>query len=79
MIDTSKALTNFLATSGILTTTVSIFIFVLRARALLVTPFFLSIDKGKLSGIGLVLGPYMIEEIEGALWPIYGTRLGGQY
>jgi hypothetical protein len=27
----------------------------------------------------LILGPSMFEEIEGALWPIYGARLGGQY
>jgi hypothetical protein len=50
-----------------------------RQRALLVTPFLLSINRGKFSETGLVLGPCMTEEIEGALWPIYGIRLGGQY
>jgi hypothetical protein len=49
------------------------------ARALLSTPFLLSVDKGRLSKTGLVLGPCMIEDIEGALWPIYGTCLSGQY
>jgi hypothetical protein len=37
------------------------------------------IDRGKMSDKGLILGPCITEEINGALWPIYGTRLGGQY
>jgi hypothetical protein len=41
--------------------------------------FLLSVDKGRLSITGLIRGPCMIEETEGALWPIYGTCLGGQY
>jgi hypothetical protein len=76
---TSKVSANFPAISGMLTTTVSILLFILRARTLLVTTFLLSVDKGRLSETGLTLGPCMTEEIEGALWPIYGARLGGQY
>jgi hypothetical protein len=62
-----------------LTTIVSIVLLVFRARVLLSTPFLLSVYKGRLSETGLVLGPYMIEEIEGALWLMYGTYLSGQY
>jgi hypothetical protein len=65
--------------SEISTTVVSIFLLVLRARVLLSPPFLLSVDKGRLSGTGLILEHRMIEEIEGALWSIYGVRLGGQY
>jgi hypothetical protein len=76
---TSKALTNFTAMSEISRTAVSIFLLVLRARVLLSPPFLLSVDKGRSSERELIMGPCMIEEIEGALWPIYGARLGGQY
>jgi hypothetical protein len=62
-----------------LMTTVTIFLLVLQERVLLDPPFLLSVDKGKLYGTGLILGPYMNEETEGALWPIYSARLGGQY
>jgi hypothetical protein len=75
--NTSKALTNFPAMSAISTTVVSIFLLVLRTMVLLSPLFLLSVDKGRLSEIGLILGPCMIEEIEGALWPIYGACLGG--
>jgi hypothetical protein len=77
--NTSKASTNFQSISGMLMTIVAIFLLVLRERVLLDPPFLLSVDKGNLSGTGLILGPSMFEEIEGALWPIYGARLGGQY
>jgi hypothetical protein len=77
--NTSKALANLPAMSKISTTAVSIFLLVLRARVLLSPLFLLSVDKGRLSETRLVLGPYMIKEIEGALWPIYGVCLGGQY
>jgi hypothetical protein len=75
---TSKAPANFPAMSGMLTTTVSIFFFVLHARTLQGMSFLLKVDKGRLSGVRLILGPCMTEEIEGALYPIYETRLGGQ-
>jgi hypothetical protein len=48
-------------------------------KSLVETTFPLDVDKGRLSGTRTILGPCMIEEIEGALWPIYGTYLGGQY
>jgi hypothetical protein len=67
---TSKALANFPARSGRSTSVVSIIFLVFRERVLLGTPFLLSVDKGRLSETGLVLGPCMIEEIEGALWPM---------
>jgi hypothetical protein len=35
--------------------------------------------SGRWSATGLSLGPYMIEEIERALWLIYGVCLGDQY
>jgi hypothetical protein len=63
--------------SGISTTAVSIFLLVLRERVLLSPLFLLSGDKGRLSETGLILGPCMIKEIEGALWLIYGACLGG--
>jgi hypothetical protein len=78
-VNTLKALADTLAMSDASTTTLLIILFVLWARALLVTPFLLSVDRGKLSATGLVSGPCMIEEIKGALWPIYGILLGGQY
>jgi hypothetical protein len=64
--------------SGMSTTAVSIFFLVLRARVLLSPLFLLSDDKGRLYETRLILGPSMIEKIEGALWPIYGAFLGGQ-
>jgi hypothetical protein len=64
---TLKALAKTLAISETLTTLVSIFFFVLRKRTLLVVPFLLRVDRGRLSGAGLILGPYMTKEIEGAL------------
>jgi hypothetical protein len=66
-VSTLKALAKTLAISETLTTLVSIFFFVLRKRTLLVVPFLLRVDRGRLSGAGLILGPYMTKEIEGAL------------
>jgi hypothetical protein len=64
---TSKAPAITPAISGILTTTMLIFLFVLWLRTLLVTDFLLRADRNGLSEAKLVLGPRMTEEIEGAL------------
>jgi hypothetical protein len=62
-----KALANTLAISEASTTTVSTFLFDLQARVFLHPPFLLRVDKGKLSGTGLILGLCNTEEIKGAL------------
>lgn len=67
MITTSKATTNIPALTGILTTSVSIFLLVLQLDfgILLATTFLLRADKSELFEVEVTFGP-MTEDIGGA-------------
>jgi hypothetical protein len=66
-VSTWKALASTPAISETFMTLVSILFFDVWVRTLLLTAFLLSVDRTRLSGKGVVLGPYMTEEIEEAL------------